>query len=156
MTGTIKTAAPADPAAEAPPSLWMRMVCELARAQAKHRKQGARTDRHPLTVQHGYKITKLRGENSSGGGTGAAYLLRRIASHHPVILARFQRGEFKSVRAAAREAGIIKEPAPFARVLALLPKLTEDERGKLHALTAGPPPAAEPAAAAASVQGGAP
>jgi Arc/MetJ-type ribon-helix-helix transcriptional regulator len=58
------------------------------------------------------------------GGTHADYLTARIARDHPDILVRMKAGEFKSVRAAALEAGIVKptitvskEPEAAARVL---------------------------------------
>jgi hypothetical protein len=41
-------------------------------------------------------------------GTSASYLARRIARDRPDILKRMKAGEFKSVHAAAREAGLIK------------------------------------------------
>jgi hypothetical protein len=49
------------------------MRADLAKAQVEHRSQGTRT------AQHGYDVTKLRGENSSGGGNRRDYLLRRLA-----------------------------------------------------------------------------
>ena len=42
------------------------------------------------------------------GGNSADYLTARIARDHPGILERMRAGEFSSVRAAAREAGIVK------------------------------------------------
>jgi hypothetical protein len=45
--------------------------------------------------------------NETGRGTSAEYLTRRIARDHPDVLSRMQAGEFRSVRAAALEAGII-------------------------------------------------
>jgi hypothetical protein len=87
---------------------------ERAKAQAKYRKQG---------VHH--KNLKMK------PGQTAAYLLRRLARDHPIILARYERGEFKSVRAAAKAAGIIKELMPFDRVMKLVPKLTPEERAKV-------------------------
>lgn len=48
--------------------------------------------------------------NISRGGTTADYLTARIARDHPAILDRMKAGEFKSVRAAAIEAGIVKVP----------------------------------------------
>jgi hypothetical protein len=53
----------------------------LARAQAKYRKQGARTDRH-----HANGMKLKQGQNQS------AYLLRRLARDRPEILARYERG----------------------------------------------------------------
>ncbi len=43
-----------------------------------------------------------------GGGTNADYLTSRIARDRPDILERMQAGEYKSVRAAADDAGIVK------------------------------------------------
>jgi hypothetical protein len=45
----------------------------------------------------------------SQGGNNADYLTARIARDHPAILARMKRGEFKSVRAAAKEAGLVRD-----------------------------------------------
>lgn len=92
----------------------------LAEAQAEHRGQGTRTD------QHVYNINKLK-----RGGTGSAYLLRRLAHKHPDILKDYKRGKYRSVRAAAKAAGIIKEPTPFEQIKRLLPKLTAAERRQL-------------------------
>jgi hypothetical protein len=52
----------------------------------------------------GYDITFV-----SGRGDRAEYLAARIARDRPDILERMKAGEFSSVRAAAREAGIIKD-----------------------------------------------
>lgn len=52
----------------------------------------------------------------SGRGTSQVYLLRRLARDAPEILERIKAGEFKSARAAAIEAGIIK-PAPTVRLV---------------------------------------
>jgi len=41
-------------------------------------------------------------------GETSDYLTARIARDHPAILERMRAGEFSSVRAAAREAGIVK------------------------------------------------
>jgi hypothetical protein len=48
--------------------------------------------------------------------------LRRLARDHPEILDRYEAGEFPSVRAAAREAGIVKDISPFEQVRRLLEK----------------------------------
>jgi len=44
----------------------------------------------------------------TGGGTSAKYLTARIARKRPDVLARMQMGDFSSVRAAAKEAGLVK------------------------------------------------
>ena len=54
--------------------------------------------------------------NPLQGGTSQSYLLRRIARDRPDILERVKSGEFKSARAAAIEAGIIK-PVPVASLV---------------------------------------
>jgi len=46
---------------------------------------------------------------NTGGGNSAAYLAARLRRDHPDIAERLAAGEFKSVRAAARAAGISKE-----------------------------------------------
>jgi hypothetical protein len=46
---------------------------------------------------------------ANGGGTSASYLTRRIARDRPDILDRMKAGEFPSVRAAGKEAGIVKD-----------------------------------------------
>jgi hypothetical protein len=83
----------------------------LARAQVEHRKPGAHHDNIMMSRQ----------------GTSAAYLLRRLARDHPEILAAYEAGEFPSVRAAAKEAGIIKEPSQAEQILRILPKLQPHE-----------------------------
>lgn len=53
---------------------------------------------------------------STQGGTSQRYLLQRLARDCPEILDRVKSGEFKSARAAAIEAGIIK-PVPSLRLV---------------------------------------
>lgn len=50
------------------------------------------------------------------GGTSQTYLLRRLARDRPDLLERVKTGEFKSARAAAIEAGIVK-PVPILRLV---------------------------------------
>jgi hypothetical protein len=92
----------------------------LAEAQAKNRGQGTRTD---LLRYHVPKLT---------GGNSSAKLLRRLAHNHPDILDRYEAGEFKSVRAAAKAAGILNDKPPYDQIIRLLPKLTPAERRKLR------------------------
>jgi hypothetical protein len=96
--------------------LLTRMNTDLARAQVKHRKQGAH-----------HKNVKMK------PGQTADYLLRRLARDHPVILERYERGEFKSVRAAAIAAGIITIKTPFDQARRALPKCSRDELCELRA-----------------------
>lgn len=66
------------------------------------------------------------------GGTGAAYLLRRLARDFPDILIAYERGEYRSVRAAAKAAGIIKEKSAFEKICKLLPKLPNEDFTELR------------------------
>jgi hypothetical protein len=60
-------------------------------------------------------------------GTDPSYLVSRLKRDAPEIAERLADGEFRSVRAAAIEAGIVKVPTVFERVQKLLPKLTDAE-----------------------------
>jgi len=66
------------------------------------------------------------------GGNAPAYLVSRLKRDRPDIAERLADGEFRSVRAAAIEAGIVKVPSVFERVQKLLPKLTDAERQQLR------------------------
>ena len=61
-------------------------------------------------------------------GENAAYLAARIKRDRPDIAHAVERGEYRSMRAAAIAADIIKPPTPCQRVLRLLPKLTAEDR----------------------------
>lgn len=64
------------------------------------------------------RADESRGDNitSTERGTSQTYLLRRLARDAPEVLERVKSGEFKSARAAAIEAGIIK-PVPTVRLV---------------------------------------
>jgi hypothetical protein len=75
----------------------------------------------------------LKENNKEGfpSGTSSAYLTERMARDTPHILDRLKEGEFKSVRAAAIEAGIIV-PKPVDRLGKIKrewEKLSEEDRG---------------------------
>jgi hypothetical protein len=79
-----------------------------------------------------------RGHKASSDRTGfnrgenAAYLAARLKRDHPEIAERLANGEFRSIRAAAIEAGIVPTPpSALDRIIKLLPKLTADERAAL-------------------------
>ena len=65
---------------------------------------------------------------NSTGGNGADYLTARIARDRPDILERMKAGEFKSVRRAAIEAGIVKPPSPLRELLRWWRRATEEDR----------------------------
>jgi hypothetical protein len=96
------------------------MRAELAKAQAEHRKQGA------------HQPADGRKSLGDQGSNNRERLLRRLARDHPDILKRYERGEFKSVRAAAIAAGIIKPPTLFERFEKLVAKMSDAERRRAH------------------------
>jgi hypothetical protein len=62
------------------------------------------------------------------GGNDSEYLTARIKRDHPEILDRMKRGEFKSVRSAAIEAGIIVPPSVLQILQRTWNRATESER----------------------------
>jgi KilA-N domain len=71
------------------------------------------------------------------GGTSADYTRKRLKRDRPDLLERVAEGEM-SLNAAAIEAGFRKVKTPLEQVMALIPKLTEEERQEvLEYLTAG-------------------
>ena len=63
----------------------------------------------PLGKNGGVRVKGQPDAHKAAYGQSAAYLSARIARDHPDILERMVRGEFKSVAAAARAAGILQE-----------------------------------------------
>ena len=81
--------------------------------------------------------------SDTDGGTSADYLTRRIVRDYPEIAERMKAGEFRSVRAAALEAGIVAQtlsvrvtdPASVAR--SLRKHMTPEQIAQLVALLMG-------------------
>lgn len=71
-----------------------------------------------------------RGDNitSIKRGTDPSYLSRRIARDRPDVLQRMKDGEFRSVNAAAIEAGIVKVPTPLEVAKKAYAKLGKADR----------------------------
>jgi hypothetical protein len=65
---------------------------------------------------------------TQGGGTGAEYLLRRLAKTAPEFVDLYEAGEFPSVRQAAIAAGIVKVPTALDKLRAAWSKATPEER----------------------------
>jgi len=78
------------------------------------------------TVVQGSHLSMRK--KSQTGGTGAEYLLRRLSRMDGDWLARYEAGEFKSVRAAAIAAGIVKVPTVIDKLRAAWKKATKEER----------------------------
>lgn len=94
---------------------WARdALIELERCGVT-RIAGAAAQAQPL-AQHGGNRSEQQGSDTTLKDRGQAYLLRRLARDAPEILDRVKAGEFKSARAAAIEAGIIR-PVPTVRLV---------------------------------------
>jgi hypothetical protein len=61
-------------------------------------------------------------------GNQAAYFLARLKRDRPDLLESFYKGDFKSARAAAIAAGIIKVKTPLEQLRTIWRKANEDER----------------------------
>jgi hypothetical protein len=61
-------------------------------------------------------------------GATSDYLRARLERYHPGILAKFERGELKSIRQAAIEAGIIHPPTPLKELERAWKRASEVER----------------------------
>lgn len=96
---------------------------EQGEKEAEVIKQGTRTD----LMEPSYQITKLR-------GTGAIYLSRAIARKAQTdtkardVLERMKKGEFQSVYAAAKEAGVVKKLTPVEQMKRLWARLSSRQR----------------------------
>lgn len=107
-------------------------------AQVRERTTQERAKQAKPLAEHGGD-RKSEGEKSTlqsnldGQGNRASYLTRRIARDRPDVLERMKAGEFKSVRAAAKEAGIVKERTPLEKAKAAFLMLGDDERREFMA-----------------------
>ena len=68
------------------------------------------------TVVPGKHRSSLQSNEDASQGNGSAYLLRRLSRMDGDWLARYEAGEFPSVRQAAIAAGIVKVPAVIDRL----------------------------------------
>ena len=85
------------------------------------REQGA-------TVVPGKHRSSLSDNEETSQGTGAAYLLRRLSRMDGDWLARYEAGEFPSVRQAAIAAGIVKVPTVIDRLRSAWKKASPADR----------------------------
>lgn len=92
---------------------------DLRRARAEGGKKGGR----------GKKSEKPSLFNKEGFyGTSSSYLTDRIATQAPHVLEGMKAGEYRSVRAAAIAAGIIKVPVPLEKIKKGWAKLSAEDR----------------------------
>lgn len=66
------------------------------------------------------------------GGNDSTYLTRRLMRDRPDLFERLKAGEFKSVRAAAIEAGIVKVPTVLQQFMRLWKKASPTERQQIQ------------------------
>ena len=65
--------------------------------------------------------------NNVGAGNSASYLASRIARDAPEVLEQMKQGAFRSVRAAAKAAGIIRDKTRLEKTQALVRRMDEQE-----------------------------
>jgi hypothetical protein len=70
-------------------------------------------------------------------GNNTGYLTARIARDRPDVLEQMKAGEYKSVRAAAKAAGIVKTPTRLEQIQKLWCKLTLNEQAAFIAWMEG-------------------
>jgi len=80
------------------------------------------------TVVQGKHSSLSDKEETPSGGTGSAYLLRRLARLGDGWMDRYESGEFPSVRQAAIAAGIVKVPSVLDQLRKLWAKASEADR----------------------------
>jgi hypothetical protein len=109
-----------------------------AKKRIKLRARGAQPGNQNARKEKGEQENKGDRITIVSRGTDPAYLTARMerdAETKPRVaaeLAAFRRGDHKSIKAAARAAGIVKTPSPFAQVQRLWPKLTDEEKDAIR------------------------
>jgi hypothetical protein len=73
----------------------------------------------------------------SQGGNSATYLAAKLKRDHPAIAEAMEAGKYRSVRAAARAAGIVKDVPLLERVLRMLARFRIDCMRKAGQLLRG-------------------
>lgn len=76
-------------------------------------------------------IINFESKPSGQGGTSASYLMGRLQRDFPDIAQRLANGEFKSVAAAARAAGLEKSRDPVEAIVRMITKLSARDRARL-------------------------
>jgi len=95
----------------------------------KLREKAGNPDGHnqysPIEVRNCVKNTIPQGKMVSRGSTNRAYLLPRLKRDAPEIFAALERGEYRSARAAAKAAGIVRDSTPLEVLSAAWRKVSE-------------------------------
>jgi hypothetical protein len=119
----------------------LKMVsAELKKEHVDFDKQARRDEmrmqgERPALAEPG-EIGRGRGDNSTSiqgrGSTSSAYLAAKLRRDHPEIADRMARGEFRSVRAAAIAAGIVRQTTALEQIRKLIGKLDASELATLR------------------------
>lgn len=91
-------------------------------------------DQLPALGEHGGERGQVDNVNlvaEPKGGNDSSYLTRRLKRDHPEIAEALAKGEFKSVRAAAIEAGIVRQKTPEDVIFREFGKLSRDRQEQL-------------------------
>jgi hypothetical protein len=108
-----------------PPEVIDAIIRERITAQAR----ADQAEGNPLPDHGEVGNGRSRGSvTTSTGKRDIEYLARRIARDRPDIIQDMKAGKYKSVRAAAIEAGIVKVPTVLEQIQKLWHKASEDER----------------------------
>lgn len=70
----------------------------------------------------------------SGRGTSAVYLAAKLKRYHPEVAEQLAAGEFRSVRAAAKAAGIVHDKTPLEHLSHWWDKASDDDRTAFRAM----------------------
>jgi len=85
----------------------------------------------PKLAKHGEVGNGRRGDNVTSKperGNRQSYLAARLRRDHPEIAKKVEQGRFKSIRAAAIEAGIIKVKTPYEQLMHWWQRADDDQR----------------------------
>lgn len=89
----------------------------------------------PLAKHGGDRVSGEQGDNVTllARGNSASYLIAKLKRDAPEIAERLAAGEFRSVRAAALAAGIVKPPRPLVELRRWWERASVDERETFRA-----------------------
>ena len=99
---------------------------KVAEVQALHLKAGAPEGNQNATKNN--DSNRIIESQHPRGGTNRAYLLARIKRDTPEIFAKYELGEYPSVRAAAKAAGCIHDPTPLDYLHRYWRKVSPEDR----------------------------
>jgi hypothetical protein len=103
------------------------------RVKADHRGLLDELPRLPKHGEIGGGHTRADNVNSAEGGNSASYLAARIKRDHREVWAGYMAGEYRSVRAAALAAGIVREPLPLDHLRRWWQRASAEERALFRA-----------------------